>query len=367
MTVAAGLRRRRLLHLGIRLAGSAIATGVGGVALAQRKAAPIRLSSTTLGMAAPDLANPAMMVAGPADAATGRWAGLLAGPLAEALHPGGAIAVSAIGGRDGVTGANAFEALTNPDGSTALLVPGAAAIAWLVGDPRVHFDAGRWVPALMSFGHAVLLGRASANLSRLRVAASTPGGLELSALLGLSVLGVTPVPVFGLADPEDAHAALLEGRVDAILLTGRDVPQRVAALSGRDLHPIFSLDAEARATRPDPALPGVATLPELYGARFGRRPTGPLFEAWKATAAAARLDAALVLQPLTPPALVAQWRRACTHAIADPTLASAARTAQLSSLPAPGCVDALSAIVADESTLLALRRWIAGHTDWRPA
>ena len=369
VTIEARLRRRSILRLGV---GAAVVVGPCRVALAQHKsvhaaAAPVPLTSRALGMTTPSLTNPAMMVAGPADTATARWAGLLVGPLATALHPGRALAVSAIGGRDGVTGANAFEALTNPDGSTALLVPGAAAIAWLVGDPRVHFDAGRWVPALASFGAAVLLGRGGAQSARLRVAASTPGGLELPALLGLSLLGVTPVPVFGLADPDDARAALLDGHVDAIMLTGRDVPQRVAALSRRDLRPIFSLGTDARATSRDPALAGVPTLPELYQARLGRKPAGPLFDAWMATAAAARLDAALVLQPLTPPALVAQWRGACTQAIADPSLAVAVRTAQLKPLPAPDCVSALSVIVADEGTLLALRRWIASRTGWRPA
>jgi hypothetical protein len=369
MTDPACLRRRAAMRLGLGLAASAFGACVrqaradGG--LPRDAAAP--LTSRALGLSTPDLTNAAIMVAGPADAATGRWAGLLARPLAQALHPGAMLAVATVGGRDGVTGANAFEALINPDGSTALLVPGAAAIAWLAGDPRVHFDAGRWVPALTSLGSAVLLGRTGPQPATLRVAASTPSGLELPALLGLSLLGAAPVPVFGLSDPDDAHTALLNGRVDAIVLTGRDVPRRAAALSGQKLRPIFSFGADAGGAARDPMLADVPTLPELYLAAFGRRPAGALFEAWKATAAAARLDAALVLQPLTPASLVAQWRRACASAITDRTLASATREAQLSPLPAPDCVTALSAIIADENTLLALRRWIASRTDWRPA
>ena len=355
---------------------AALVGGAGRCAAAQHNAvhdtsvAPGPPGSTALDPApglSPSLSNAAVMVAGPPNAITSRWAGLLAPPLGQALHPGAALAVSAIGGRDGVTGANAFEALINPDGSCALLVPGAAAVAWLAGDPRVHFDAGRWVPALTSFGSAVLLGRTGPQPAALRVAASTPNGVELSCLLGLSLLGGAPVPVFGLSDPDDAHAALLDGRVDAIMLTGSNVPERTAALSGRKLRPIFSLGQDTDVALRDPALANVPTLPELYASSFGRRPSGALFDAWKATAAAARLDVALVLQPLTPASLVAQWRRACTVAITDPTLAGAARTAQLSPLPAPDCVAALSAVMADENTLLTLRRWIASHTDWRPA
>ena len=364
--------RRSMLGM---VLGVAAAGATGRDAWAQLRAprgnpAPLTsapLTSRTLDLPTPDLASPAMMVAGPADAATGQWAGLLARPLAEALHPGGKLAVSAVGGRDGVTGANAFEALTNPDGSTALLVPGAAAVAWLAGDPRVHFDAGRWVPALTSLGSAVLLGRTGARPATLRVAASTPNGVELPALLGLSLLGEAPVPVFGLSDPDDAHAALLNGRVDAIVLTGLDVPRRAAALSSSKLRPIFSFGADGAAAIRDPMLADVPTLPELHRAMFGRAPAGALFEAWKATAAAARLHAALVLQPLTPASLVAQWRRACASAVADPTLASLTRAAEVTPLPAPGCVPSLAAVIADQNTLLALRSWIASRTDWRPA
>ena len=369
MTQRPGLHRRALLRLGAGCAGSALTLGV---ARAQHPVVhgaprPLALSASTLGVATPSLSNAAIMVAGPADTPTGRWGTMLALPLAQAMHPGRAMTVDSIGGRDGVTGANAFEALINPDGSTALLVPGAAAIAWLAGDQRVHFDAGRWVPALTSFGSGVVLGRTGPHPGAIRVAASTPSGVELPVLLGLSLLGTTPVPVFGLSDPEDAHAALLAGRVDAIVLTGARVPERVAAISDQKLCPIFSLGADADAAGRDPDLPDVPTLPELYLRRFGRPPSGALFEAWKATAAASRLETALVLQPLTPASLVAQWRGACSSAIADPDLATATHTAQIDPVPAPGCVAALSAIVADENTLLTLRRWIASRTDWRPA
>ncbi len=364
MTAIPALRRRSILRLAGGLGAYALATGG---ARAEHLPALAPLTARRMGVSAPDLSDAAMMVAGPADAATGRWADLLARPLAQALHPGDGLAVSAVGGRDGVTGANAFEALSNPDGSTALLVPGAAAIAWLAGDPRVHFDAGRWVPALTSFGSVVVLGRTGPQPATLRIAASTPNGLELPALLGLTLLGYAPTPVFGLSDPADARAALLGGRVDAIVLTGGGVPQRAAALSSQRLRPIFCFGADAGASARDPALPDVPTLPELYRAGVGRAPDGPLFGAWKAAAAAARLDAALVLQPLTPAALVARWRGACSRAIADPALAGAVRSARLSPLPAPDCVAALSAVVADQNTLLTLRRWIAERPDWRPA
>ena len=42
-------------------------------------------------------------------------------------------------------------------------------------------------------------------------------------------------------------------------------------------------------------------------------------------------------------------------------------TAQVDAVSAPGCVQALARINADETAQLSLRRWIAARPDWRPA
>jgi hypothetical protein len=369
--IAVPLAGRRALLLG--LPGAALfAAG-----LRDARADPLdrAVAASLPDTALANLRHPALLVAGAADTAPGLWARLLAPRLAQALSLGSAIPVSATGGRDGVTGANTFEALTTPDGSTAMLVPGAAAIAWLAGDPRVHFDAGRWVPALASLSSGVLVGRdpaagGSAGLAgrMIRTAASTVTGPELPALLGLSLLGADPSPVFGLSEPQDASKALADGRVDAVFLTGHDVPQRLAVLSDAGFAPIFSLgssdeDPMAR----DPAASGAATFAERFRAQSGTAPSGPLFDAFRATAAAARLDVALVLPMLAPPSLVARWRTACETALSDLGLVAAARRAQVDAVSAPECVQALARMNADETTQLSLRRWIAARPDWQHA
>ncbi len=367
---AGWLPRRSLL---LRAAGLALAGALPRPATAHEAAEPIidpgRLTGSMLEQGPPSLRNPSLLVAGPADAAPGRWAALLAPRLANALQAGTRLAVAATGGRDGVTGANAFDALTTPDGSTAMLVPGAAAIAWLAGDPRVHFDAARWVPALASLCSGVLVARGGMDGSlagrTLRVAASTATGAELPVLLGLSMLRARPAPAFGLSEPQDAAAALRDGRVDAVFLAGHDVPARLRTLRADGFAPLFSLggagdDIEAR----DPALSDVPAFAELYRRQAGHAPSGALFQAWRATAAAAAIDTALVLPLLAPAALVARWRSACQDALSDLGLVSAARTAEVDPVPAPRCVQALARINADETTQLTLRRWIAGQTGW---
>ncbi len=340
------------------LPGAALLLSVG-------RAGADTLSGRAMGEGPPVLGRPALLVAGAADTAPGRWAQLLAPRLASAFAIGKPLLVSATGGRDGVTGANTFDAQTAPDGSTALLVPGAAAMAWLAGDPRVHFDAGRWVPALAGLSSGILIGRDAMPDLRgrpIRVAASTATGPELPALLGLSLLGATVRPVFGLSEPRDAAAALESGRVDAVFLSGHDVPARRDTLAASGFVPIFSLD-DGAGTEFVP----VRSFAERYRAQFDAPPSGALFDAFQATAAAARLDIALVLPMLSPPSLVARWRTACETVIGDLALVAAARKAEVDTVSAPQCVEVMSRINANETTQLSLRRWLAAQPGWQRA
>ena len=100
-----------------------------------------------------------LLVAGPEGGAVDSWAGWLAPSLGRALPPGTALRKDVVGGTDGVTGANQFEARIAPDGGTALLLPGSAAMAWLVGDPRARFDVSQWIPALAGVTPGLLVSR----------------------------------------------------------------------------------------------------------------------------------------------------------------------------------------------------------------
>jgi hypothetical protein len=298
------------------------------------------------------------------------FAGLVAPALGQALLS--RIVFDQTGGLDGVTAANTFEAQANPDGNTALMVPGEAALAWLAGDPRVHFDAGLWVPALAAVAPAVLVGRTPIDRLRsgdvVRLAASSPAGCELPALLGLDLLGLRTAPVFNLRLEADKTTALRDGAVDAILLTGRDVPARLARLEAAGFAAMFALgapDIGPSASR-DPALPRVETFDELMLRATGHTPRGPLAPAFRASSAAAQLDAALVLPQLAPPGIVARWRAACGSAGASPTVQGGADAASIRPLAAPACVTAVSAVLAGETAMLDLHRFLADRFGWNP-
>jgi hypothetical protein len=251
-----------------------------------------------------------------------------------------------------------------------LLTPGRAALAWMVGDPRAQFDVGHWVPVMAGICAGVLVGRPGVLTphGRARVAAASPGSVDLAALLGVQLLGAPMEPVLGLIEPGAAQRAFSQGAVDALLLRGHRVPEQVAALAAMGAQPLFTLgtvDDGGRAVR-DPAFPDVPHFAELLMARGGK-PDGALFAAWRATAAAAQLEFGLVLPQLTPAAMVALWRRAGADAVAALGVQAAAATVNVRPLSGPAATASTAAVAADAPILLKLRRWLAGRLNWQPA
>jgi hypothetical protein len=335
-------------------------------------------SGTTVRTATARAAGPfpngaTVLVAGTQGGPLDRWAGVLLPGLARALPPHTRITKETAIGGDGVTGANQFTARAVPDGTTALLVPGAAAIAWLVGDPRVHFDTASWVPAMAAVAPAVVVGKVP--LSALgpdqspRIAAAGPAGPDLPALLSLELLGSSFTTVFGLGDPNRAREALRDGAVDLVFLYGEDVPERANSLASEGATPLFSLgtvDAAGRRTR-DPLMPNIPSLEEVSLNLFGRPLHGPLVPAWNAAAAATMLDYALVLPTLTTPDVVGLWRSMSQRVAGETTVRALAGAAAVRIETAPAASRSISTVAADAAALLELRQWLASRFAWRPA
>lgn len=306
-----------------------------------------------------------LMVGGAVGGAADDWAGWLAPGLLRALPPGTAVRKEMVGGADGVTAANQFDALTEPDGGTALLMPGSAAMAWLVGDPRARFDAAQWVSALAGITPGLVVSRvAIARGARIRLAASTPAGPELPAMLALDMLGGTWSPVFGLSDTA-AFDALAKGQVDAICLRGRRVAEAVQQLGTTGARPVFTFGSvdTAGGRQRDPAFAETPALSELL---VRQDFSEALRRAWFATAAASDLDVTLVLPHLTPAAIVALWRHAAAQAVAAASVQAHAAAQGVRPQLAPAAAASTAAMLADASGQLALRGWMAQRLDYRP-
>jgi hypothetical protein len=314
--------------------------------------------------------TPRLLVAGPQDGALNHWADALLPALEQSLPPDTSIKRLEVGSADGVTGANQFEARGSPDGLTVMLAPGQAVLAWMVGDPRAQFDVARWVPVIAGTSVGIVVGRPTvlAPDGRARIAAAGPASADLAALLGIHLLGARMEPVFGLADPGAARSAFSQGAVDALLLHGHGVPDQLATLAAVGAQKLFTLgtfDDEGHMVR-DPEYPDVPHFAELYAARTGNKPSGALYQAWRATAAATQLDFGLVLPQLTPAGMVSLWRRAGVDAVASLGVQAAAATVAVRPLGGLGATANTAALVVTSAALQELRAWLASRFDWRP-
>jgi len=329
--------RRRVLGglLGLSL------TGAGGAARAQAPAAP----------ANPFPEGARLIVAGPEGGDLDDLARPLLPGLQRGLPPETPLRATPAGGVDGVTGANQFGTSAQPDGYAALLVPGSAAMAWLAGDRRVHYDAGTWMGVLAGIGPAVLVSRVDAAALRpgqvVRVGVTAPYGADIAGLLGLHLLGLAPVAVpnpAAAAGADPTLATFAQHATDMVLLHGRGLAERLAAAVAAGGRPICTLGMDDPATGlvRDPALPDLPHLGELGVAMGVRLADSPLAPAWRAAAATARLGFVLVLPALTPAAMVALWRRAADHLAGQADARGQAAGAGLRLVPGPAALSYLS-------------------------
>ncbi|HUN38833.1 MAG TPA: hypothetical protein VMU81_00940 [Acetobacteraceae bacterium] len=312
-----------------------------------------------------------ILVAGPENGAMDRWATLLRPALGQALDPGITMRQRDVGGADGVTGANQFDTRVAPDGHTVLLAPGEAVLDWLVGDPRAQFDVGHWMPVMACVAPAVVVGRPAAFAAGgvVRIAAAHPAGHALPAILGIELLGGRAQLIPGFVANKTLADALAEEAVDAVLLRGHKVPEQAMELASVGAVPIFALgthDDAGALVRPA-AFPNTPTLPELYTTRRGMPLSGPIRDGWGAAATASQLEFALVLPQLTPPAMVALWRRAGNAAAGALDVQAAALPLRVALLGGPAATAAVTPAAANEAGLDALRHWLDHRFNWRPA
>lgn len=304
--------------------------------------------------APPQADAPSLVVAGPAAGEAADWARLLLPTLDRGLMAAGPgrMQVRFWGGQDGVTGLNQFEARVLPGGQDALVFPGSALMAWLIGDPRVAFDGSRLWPLLARVSPGVLMLRGALRARRgpVRLAMSPWSEQALAGFLGLDLLQVATEPV---AAP--GMEAALQQSVDAVFLHGADVPARCRALSESGLAPVFAVGSMSAAGMPsrDPAFADIPTLPELLAGSGGIMCPA----VWSAVAAASVIDLALALPALSSGACVTRWRHAAAAAAADSRTLEAGRGMRL--LTDSQAAAAAAAVQIDAPSQILLRRWVA--------
>jgi hypothetical protein len=336
--------------------------------LAGLGAAPFCARAALADAGAPSLA---LLVAGPDGEQTSRWGNACALAMCAGFPGGPKLIPDAEGGLDGVTGANRLDALVMPDGKTAAILPGAALIAWMTGDSRVHFDPTRWLAVMAGANSGILVARlagktldltALRSFAPLRVAVDRPESNDLAALLALQGMGVPMAPVFGLRGTDAKTRAFVAGEVDAVFLCGEGVPEDIAPLSANAGVPVFSLgQMDAAGTiLPDPLFPGVPDARSFAGSGL------TLSAAYGAAAAAARLDFFMVLPKLTDPDAVAAWRQAAGVATANSAMVAAASASSVTLQPAAEAAAALQALDISAPDQAGLQAYLTTNFGWHP-
>ncbi len=314
-----------------------------------------------------------LLVAGPNGEQTSRWGNACALAMQSEFPGAPSIITQTVGGLDGVTGANRLDALIAPDGKTAVILPGAALIAWLTGDERVHFDPTRWVPLMAGGNSGVLVVRLPAgapatlntlkSMSPLKLAADQPQSNDLAALLALARLGLPMAPSFGLRGSDAKINAFTAGEVDAVFFCGEGVPEDISPLTASGGVPVFSLGLQnADGTiSPDPAFP---TLPDATA--LGPSISPFLDAAYRAVATAARLDFIMVLPRLTDPGSIAQWRQAASEALTAPALAAAASASSITLQSAPAVIANLTTLNPASTEQATMQAFLTKNFGWQP-
>lgn len=314
----------------------------------------------------------AILVCGPRGGRIDRWSRAFAQGIGGTLSPHRPIQLQRVGGEDGVTGANRLQTMVVPDGRTAAVLPSEAIIAFLTGDPRVHFQPGDWIPVMAGIAAAVLVVRGGlprlADPAPIRLAAASPESPDLAALLAFHRLGVSTAPIFGLRGAPAIVRAFAAGEADAVLLTGEDVPADAASLSaygGEAIGTLGVVDAHGR-IMVDPLMSDLPTI-EAIAEKRGSAPLPPALEqAYRGVAAASRIDFMTVLPHLTTPTSVAAWRQAA-EAAGDMQAMQAAAAASAITLTVMGAAAAAAPIDVAADGLLALRQFLFQHFGWHPS
>ncbi|MEE8659908.1 Tripartite-type tricarboxylate transporter receptor subunit TctC [Acetobacteraceae bacterium EV16G] len=304
-----------------------------------------------------------LIVSGNETSESGAFARLIAPSLSSGLGMQSDLDLAFDLGHDGVTAANLFDRNPPEDNrEMALVSKGSAVIASLCDDARVHFDYSRWISVLAAQQTVMTIARAELHRSfrarvsgflhdkPSRVAVAQPIGVELATVLGLSVLGLHPLPVSGIVSPKKALAALANNEVDAIqlTLTHKDDLSILHQLP-EGTAPLFYVGADAA---------GVPSFEETFRQAFSRAPGSALYAGWRALSAAAATPILIALPMLTSPVSVARWRYAIGSVMDNEQVKSWLAAHALHPSTGVAASGVMARFTPELSALLALRRWL---------
>lgn len=223
------------------------------------------------------------------------WARFFAPLIAENLPGKPTIVVKNVPGGGSITGTNQFFTRAKPDGLSFIGTSGSTQFPYLLDDPRVRYEYKDLVAFLVSPTGGVVyvnpsLGAQSAkDIGKLKgkemkYGSQGPTSLDLVPLLAFEILELDVKPVFGMPGRGEGRLAFERGEALIDYQTSSAYIRNVTPLvkAGRAV-PLFSwgaLNDKGEFVR-DPTFPDLPHFAEAYEMAYGKKPSGPAFEAIK--------------------------------------------------------------------------------------
>lgn len=266
------------------------------------------------------------------------WTRMMAPHLRRHLGERAAVQVINIPGGQSIPGANEFALRRRADGRTALVSGGSTFFLYLLGNPAVRFDFRYFAPVLASpVGGVVFvspeLGRDGLAGLRGRPAPLIYGGIsasgnDLMPLIAFELLGIDVRPILGYESKGATRIAFERGETHIEYQTMPAYLANVVPLvdAGRAV-PLFSfgiLDDAGRLV-PDPEVPDLPTVADVYRQLHGREPAGVEWDAFRAVVAiGTSMQKVLWLHGRSPPDAIAELTEAVARMVEDPAFLEAA-------------------------------------------
>jgi tripartite-type tricarboxylate transporter receptor subunit TctC len=221
-------------------------------------------------------------------------------PFLEKYLPGNptVLVVNKPGG-SGIKGGNWFELNAKRDG-TALIVTGSSPLnSFLFAGEKVKYNLRKWRPIILSaFGTCFYAHKSVgvtgkdvvADIKKLRKAegllmgAKNPTSSEIRTFLAYDLLGITQAkPLFGLSSGQ-RRKATLRGEtklgMDSSLSCATKIQKFVKKGTINIYMTMGIIDEHDKIVR-DPVLPNVPHVGEVYEKLNGKKPSGPMWDAYK--------------------------------------------------------------------------------------
>ena len=289
-------------------------------------------------------------------------------------------------GAGGILGGNYFVQKAKNDGTWVFALSTSTISNFTLGDPRVKFNLGEFIPIILSPRGITQYVRKDlgvqnektikAKIDKMRAytpdelifggKTPTSGGLNLR--VALSNLGIEVKSVWGMKGNGPMALAFERGEFtvnyDNTLSFTNNRKKLIADGIAIPLYTLGFVNEKGDIVR-DPALPNVPHYVEVYEAVHGEKPAGDAFEAWYALyQMSVTMSKSWNLPAGTPKVMVEAWRSAAKKMMADPDFN--AKRGKIFG-PYPQTIGDAAIPIRNAATTLSpgARAWLAGYVKAR--